>query len=591
MRCRGWCRCCARRVGVVSAPGRPSASPAAGSLGRLHALLWLLAAGAAVLCTRPGVTSGAAPPFTQSAEEIAPYELVEIAYRPPHGVTGNPFSASFTGEFQPEGGSPVAVEGFCDAPDGSVYRVRFMASRPGRHFYTVSFRNGSRHYTHSGSFAVRASTRRGPVRVDPEHPWHFVWEGTGEHYFWNGTTAYWLAGWDDDTIRLSLDRLRRLGVNRVRVALLGRVKDGRAWSEDVFPTERFSFLLAPWAAARPGSVEDPGFDVQRFDVDHWKKFDRLLHHARERGINISIVFYVDGARRGVDPFGPERMGGDDEQRFYRYAVARFAAYPNVMWDLANEYRAFRTDGWAQAMGTLMKRWDPYDHLTSTHGFGDFRFRTAAWADFAMYQQWDECGGHRFMLNNRIIQAATGRPIPQVNEEYGYEDHYPTWGCGGRTPPRRSADTRRRLAWEITMAGGYQTTGERANRGTGSGPDSGGGWINGRGDDEMVMLVGYANLVQFFTGLEWWKLEPHDELVGPWHYCLAEPGRQYVVYSPDGAGVFVSLHAGTYRAEWFNPRTGDRVAIHDVLQGGGVWKSPAPPDEDGDWAVAIRRTEH
>ena len=169
-----------------------------------------------------------------------------------------------------------------------------------------------------------------------------------------------------------------------------------------------------------------------------------------------------------------------------------------MWDLANEYRLFRDDAWAEKMGAFVKQCDPYDHLTSTHGHGDFRFRTSPWADFAMYQSWDEHGGYDFMLKNREQQAKTGRLIPQVNEEYGYEDHYPQGWGENRKAPARSAENRARLAWEIYLAGGYQTTGERADRGTGWGPDTGGGWINGRGDDTMTMLELYGHIYDFFT---------------------------------------------------------------------------------------------
>jgi len=88
--------------------------------------------------------------------------------------------------------------------------------------------------------------------------------------------------------------------------------------------------------------------------------------------------------------------------------------------------------------------------------------------------------------------------------------------------------RRRLAWGMYMADGYQTTGERADRGTGRGPDSGGGWLNGRGDDTMTMLEGYGHIVTCFTSLRWWKMEPHDDLVSRGAYCLAEPGQQYLV---------------------------------------------------------------
>ena len=237
--------------------------------------------------------------------------------------------------------------------------------------------------------------------------------------------------------------------------------------------------------------------MTRFNITHWQKYDRLLRHARELDMVVSVIFYVDGARQGVDPFGKAGMGGEDEQRYYRYAVARCAAFSNVMWDVTNEYHLFRDEDWVNKMGTLIRHWDPYDHLASVHGHGKFPFRTSAWADFAMHQQWDEGGGYAFIRACRDQQAKTGRIMPQVNEEYGYEDHYPQWG-GNRKWPARTADNRRRLAWSMVMAGGYQTTGERADTGTGWGADTGGGWINGRGDDSMVMLQGYAHMVDFFT---------------------------------------------------------------------------------------------
>jgi hypothetical protein len=98
------------------------------------------------------------------------------------------------------------------------------------------------------------------------------------------------------------------------------------------------------------------------------------------------------------------------------------------------------------------------------------------------------------------------------------------------------DTRRRLAWEMTMAGCYQTTGERADTGTGWGPGTGGGWVNARGDDSMVMLKGYAHMMEFFTQFEWWKTEPNNELVPSGRYCLAKPSSQYAVYLQSGGTV-------------------------------------------------------
>ena len=476
--------------------------------------------------------------FSQSADAVDVYDFVEITINVEKPSVNNPFTdVVIEGQFVPDGGPPASVDGFCDSEDGSVFRIRFMPTRAGKYSYSVKYRQDSYEETHTGNFTAVEAQRSGIVRVDPEYPWHFLWEGTGEHYFWNGTTTYWMVGLSDELISESLDRLARLKVNRVRAVIMGRVENGRAWYEDVYPSDEFTFLLNPWKAERPDSVKDPGFDVTRFNVAHWQKYERLLQHAREKNIVVSVVFYVDGRRPGVDPFGKEKAGGEDEQRYYRYAVSRLAAYSNVMWDVSNEYRLFRDDAWAKKMGALIEHLDPYEHMMSVHGFGDFRFRTSPWVDFAMYQSWDEHGGYDFMLRNRKEQVETGRIIPQVNEEYGYEDHYPAGWGGARTAPARSADNRRRLAWGMYMAGGYQTGGERANS------EPGGGWINGRGDDSMIQFKGYGHIVDFFTAIPWWKLEPDNSIIRICHDHKAKSELTHVVYTRDKNGDAVMYLQG------------------------------------------------
>jgi hypothetical protein len=548
------------------------------------------------------VSASAAAPrveFTASADDVACYDFVELRLDVTDSVVKNPFTeVSVTGTFGRPDATPAAVEGFCDSADGRVFRIRFMPAKPGPYEYVVTYREGAFEQQHRGHFQATDRQKRGIVRVDPEYPAHFQWEGSKERFFWNGTTAYWLAGWDDATIGQIIERLDQLKVTRVRAALDGRVKDGRAWFENVVATDKFSFRLEPWVARDSASLEQPDFDVTRFNVAYWQKWERLLESARARDLAVSVIFYVDGSRPGVDPFGKAGMGGPDEQRYYRYAVARLAPYCNVMWDLANEYRLFRDDAWAEQMGALMKQWDPYRHLTSTHGHDDFRFRQSAWADFAMYQCWDEYGGYDFMLRNRTEQAKTGRVIPQVNEEYGYEDHYPQGWGENRVAPARSAATRVRIAWEIALASGYQTTGERADRGAGSGPDTGGGWINGRGDDEMKMLELYGHLYDFFTGIRWWEMAPSGELVAasrahpkatekmaaPRTFAARNPaGDLAAIYIRDGGVVTLKkeLLKDQLKPLWFSPRDGgmrNARALRD-----GSYRTPTAED----WVLLFR----
>jgi hypothetical protein len=532
------------------------------------------------------------PSFTLPSAPVDTFDFVEVTVDLDEPVGPNPFvDASLFGLFGPEGKGPggelfrTPVDGFCDDPEGRRYRLRFMPTVPGRHLFSLTFRHGGRRWQQTGSFTAVDAGRRGLLRVDPAHPWHFQWAGTGEPVFLNGTTAYMLLGFRDDaTIQGILDRLHRLKVNRLRVALSpARVKDAQAWCENVQPSEEFTFLYGPWVASDIQNLEHPGWDVTRFDLSFWHKVERLLAHARSLDIAVSLVFYVDGMRGGVDPFGRARddgeglqeMGAEDEQRYYRYAAARLAAYSNVMWDLTNEYMFFRTPGWVERMGHFLKSCDPYHHPASVHGYDRFAFRTSGWADFALFQSWDENAGHAFMMAQRQAQAATGRPMPQINEEYGYEDHYPrAWG-GCRVYPARSADNRRRIAWEITLAGAYQTTGEFAG--------VLGGWVNGRGGSDDL-LRGHAHLVDFATSFPWWTAEPRPDLGTDGTLCLRTPTGTLAAYTA-GGDARVKAEPGAYRISPFNPRTGTRGPDRQVDHPGGPLVL-ASPDPEGDMAFLV-----
>ncbi|MGD0573566.1 MAG: DUF4038 domain-containing protein [Sedimentisphaerales bacterium] len=282
------------------------------------------------------------------------------------------------------------------------------------------------------------------------------------------------------------------------------------------------------------------------------------------------------------------MLGQSPVQIVGYAAARYSAYSNIMWDVTNEYHLFRSEAWVNKMGALLKSVDPAKHLISVHGHSEFPFRKSPWVDVVLYQSWDECGGYDFITECRKKQTAAGRIMTQVNEEYGYEDTYPLWGCGAKASKKedgRCADNRRRLAWEIYMAGGYQTTGERANDGTGAGKDTGGGWINGRGNDTMVMLVGYVVIRRIFEQVEYWKMNPHPELVSYGNLCLAEAGEQYLVYSRL-QHCRVVLPKGIYTVKMINPRTGEETNLPLSNAEDGAWQYPRQLSDD--WVFIIKK---
>jgi len=515
--------------------------------------------------------------FSQSSESVEAYDYIELVAHVRGPDASNPFmDATLVGSFSKTDDSKrTQVDGFCDSADGSVFRIRFMPASPGDYSYSLGYHQGGDETRHNGKFRATVGRRKGPLRVDPKYPWHFIWEGTGEHYFFNGTTAFWLLGWHEDRIiDRTIERLQQLKINRLRVLL-----DGAAnilWGEPVMTGENFTLMVRPWVAQAPENFDHPEIDYHRFDVAYWQKWERMLRFARDRDMIISVILDISTHQAQA------AVGSEDERRYFRYAAARLGAFSNITWDLGDDLDSFRDEKWAHEMGTLLVGWDPYKHLATSHpvhrGHQD---RASDWFGFTSIQDWSR-RQHELMLEERQIQIKTGRIIPQSNEEYGYEDHYPHWAP---KPDGDSADTLRRVAWEICMAGAYGTAGESARRGVNIWPDTGGGWINGRGDDTMIMLKGYEHMVDFFTSFEWWKTEPHDELVNNGCYCLAKHGELYAVYLPKEGEVTIRLEPGAYEAKWFNAFTGETIPLPAAQ--GTDWKSPKTPGWL-DWALLLKK---
>ncbi len=513
---------------------------------------------------RLSATEAGTVTFSQDRLEVDTYDFAEVTVTVSHPSVSNPSSeAALTGTFAKEGRQEKKVIGFCDSEDGSAFKVRFMPTEPGEHTYTLTYREKTGlQKEFEGRFLAREGRRKGIVRVDTDHPFHFIWEGTGEHYFYNGTTAYHLLSWTDETQMLRcIERIASTGCNRIRFLNYGRASDNE-WGEGMVQSKEFIWTLCPWPAKHPTrqlKEGSPEFDHRRFNLAHWRKGERALRKMRSLDVIGSVIMLMDRGIRDAPP-----AGSDLERQYYRYAVARYGAFSNLMWDLGNEHNEYRSMKWANETGELIKAWDGYHHLISAHGHAAFPYDLEPWADFAIYQKWGD-GQNDFMLDQRADALTKGRPIPQVNEEYGYEKHKE---CG--------QDEVRRRAWEIAMAGCYQTTGEWK------------GWQHGEAAAGSRILRWTGRIRQFFEGnLPWWKMKPANDIIRDGKaYALALRGKCYAVYTPESHRILISLAPGSYRARWFNPRSGEYEAIWGEI-GGGAWQPPASP-APGDWALLIER---
>ena len=118
---------------------------------RSHALLGAIGVGSAVAQSRCANASlcdlspslhigdGASREvtFEPATSSVQAYDFAEATVHVASPDAMNPFTdVTVTGTFGKRGDQTrTAVEGFCDSPDGSVFRIRFVPSSPGDYTY------------------------------------------------------------------------------------------------------------------------------------------------------------------------------------------------------------------------------------------------------------------------------------------------------------------------------------------------------------------------------------------------------------------------------------------------------------------------
>jgi len=483
----------------------------------------------------------------------ARFDAAEFVVRVSRPWFDNPFTdVELTGTFKVENSSSIVVRGFADAQDGGVFRLRFCPERAGQTYsWELDLRAGEVKKQWTGTFKCEPSTRGGPVVVDPRHPKHFMFAGSGRNFYHLGYTAYHLldSSNSDEHIASFIDYYRREEFNKVRFLLTGYPRDpGKQAARD----DKEFGVADPWSAANYGSKPDSvhplpawlgephHYDFTRFNVAYWQKVDRMVRRMRDAGIVATCIFTIEKQNL------PKEYGAltDAEYRLYRYGVARLAAFDNVWWDLGNEHNEYRDVHWGNTMGAFVKQEDPYGRLASAHAYSDFLYPKSKWADFIITQQYgDEKSVYDWVLTYREI------PKPYVNEEYGYEGHGERNRRGlVNVGHGQDADHARRSHWSIAMAGGYATYGD---------------WSDGIAHYYMgepgpgKAAAQLKHLRRFFEAIPFAELEPASELVSE-GFCLARVPDCYVLYLPHGGESRIDLskaRSPLLVARWFDPRTG------------------------------------
>jgi hypothetical protein len=282
----------------------------------------------------------ATTPDTNSVEEWGIYEITL------NGPTnGNPFMDVQLSAVFENGDKQVNVPGFYDG-DG-IYRIRFMPDMQGQWHYETRA-NVLPLTGKSGDFMVTPPSEgnHGPVRVYDTY--HFAY-ADGTPFYPIGTTIY---NWLDAPESVQEETLKTLAVSPFNKARMLVTEQPTRYREQFAPP------LWPYVGTPPHN-----WDLTRFNPEFFRHYEERIGQLRDLGIQADLILFNPYGKWGFNT-----MTADEDDSYVRYVVARFGAYRNVWWSLANEYDFIRNKNdtdWDR-IGLLLQHCDPYNHLRSIH---------------------------------------------------------------------------------------------------------------------------------------------------------------------------------------------------------------------------------
>ena len=375
------------------------------------------------------------------AKQTERWGIQEVVCKGPR--TGNPFEEQWIKGVFSSKNETVEVDGFYDG-DG-VYKVRFMPSF-GEEYHikvTASFME-----VQEGSFVVTVpgAENHGPVRV--VNTWHFAYED-GTPYYSVGTTCYVWELQSDERIAETLKSLEEAQFNKIRFCIFPKHYDYNLGEPRSYPYEGTpmdsSVLTKENFSEFTGKTEGNHWDFTKFNPEHFQHIETCILELQKRGVEADII-----VMHPYDRWGFSSMTKEQDDKYWEYVLARFSAYRNVWWSLANEYDLMEhktVEDWERYASIICKK-DPYNHLRSIHNCHGFYDYHRPWITHCSIQRQEPYLSAEYVTKWR---AEYRKPV--VLDEICYEGNL-QFGWGNIT-----GEELLRRFWEATCRGGYAGHGE------------------------------------------------------------------------------------------------------------------------------------
>ena len=433
----------------------------------------------------------------------------------------------------------------------------------------------------AGLAAAGRAPATGPLRVHPTNPRYFA-DGSGKAVYLTGAHT-WSSlvdmgpgdpppAFDFDAY---LDWMVKLDHNVIRLWTWEQTTwDARGGRINWFHPKVHFAAPQPWARTGPGKALDgkPKFDLSKHDPEYFKRLRTRVETAGKRGIYVSIMLFegwgmqfMPGAYE-AHPLHPKNnvggigVGGKGvevyelrdkavtavQEACVRKVIETVNDLDNVLYEISNENHAASTE-WQYHIIRFIKDCEkarPKQHpvgMTFQYKGGSNQTLLDSPADWVSP---NPAGGYRDnppdVKGKKVILTDT--------------DHL--WGIGGDQA----------WVWKSFTRGLNPLFMD---------PDEGvviGGKLEKKWDPVRRNL-GYT--LRYARRMDLAAMTPQSKLSST-KYCLAAPGREYLVFLPGGGRAEVDLSAakGPLAVEWFEPAAGKTVKVA-AIEGGGKRALAAP----------------
>ncbi len=384
----------------------------------------------------------------------------------------------------------------------------------------------------------------------------------------------------------------------------------RLWiweSSDGGTSTHNSITPLPWSRTGEGLAADGlrKFDLDRFDERFFERLHQRVQAARERRIYVSVMLFQQYFNWKTHPFAVMNncnnvgasiaQDGDGreihtlnhpdvlvrQEAFVLKVVDTLNDLDNVFYEIGNEFER-HTLAWQYHMIDFIhecERGKLRQHpvgMTSTGRSGTASPLISNSELFASNADW--ISPHNEPGQNYVSNppAATGEKVVIVDT-----DHLE--GILGTRDPQAF----RIWVWKCFTRGVHPIVMDAIQIGIPGWEKE--GWNQPDNPAFAAAREAMGQVCSYSERLELAALIPHEELSST-GFCLANPGREYIVFSTIDEPFIVDLSAthGQFEIEWFNPRNG--ASIQQTAIAGGADRNFTSPWRQQETVLRLLRLE-